>query len=184
MEVKEKDRKKIIVGLVIMIILSFLVVIGVSYAYWQITKVQETKNVVATGCFNVTLTEKNPINLALAAPVDNTTGMSTTPYTFTIKNTCQYNTSYVVNLESLANTTFKNTSIRVALNNSNKLYSEYQAADKYYNTSKDSRRLTTGTLAANGSVTYNLRLWVDSAVTVSEASKVFESKIIVTATNS
>ena len=183
-EVKEKKNKKIVIGLVIMITLSIMVVIGVSYAYWQVTKTQETNNVVATGCFNVTLTEKNPINLASAYPISSTKGMQTTPYEFTIKNTCQYNTAYTVNLESLANTTFANTSIRVALNTTHKLYSQYDVATKYYSTSKESRKLVSGTLQANGTVTYSLRLWVDEAVTTSETNKKFESKIIVTATTS
>lgn len=183
-EVKEKKNKKIVVGLLIMITLSIMLIIGVSYAYWQLIKIQDDSNVVATGCFDVTLTGKNPINLASAYPITSTKGMTSTPYEFTITNTCSYQTSYVVNLESLAATTFANSSIRVALNNNHKLYNAYTTGTKYYSNSKEARTLTTGTLQAKGTVTYSLRLWVDEAVTTSEVNKRFESKIIVMATPS
>ena len=181
-EVKEKKNKKIVVGLVIMITLSIMVVIGVSYAYWQLTKTQDNNNVVATGCFDVTLTGKNPINLASAYPITSTKGMQTTPYEFTITNTCNYVTAYEVDLEALSATTFASSSIRVALNSSHKLYNAYETATKYYSTSKESRKLISGTLQAKGTITYSLRLWVDEAVTTSEANKKFDSKIIVKAT--
>ena len=171
-------KKTILIGTIT--IIAVILIIGVSYAFWQITKIQEETNVIASGCFDVSLEGNNPINLANSYPITSAEGMATTPYTFTITNTCNNSANYIVNLESLSNTTFNNTSIRVALDNNNKLYSEYIESNKYYEDSKEARTLVSGTLEDNGSVTYNLRMWIDESAPATEQNKVFVSKIVVT----
>lgn len=174
-----KEKKKVII-ISSMSIVALLLIVGISYAFWQTTKIQEDTNIVASGCFGVELEGNNPISLSNSYPIPSEAGMETTPYTFTITNTCEGEATYNVNLEALANTTFQNDSIRVALDDSNKLYSEYSVTEKYYETSKEARTLISGTLESKGSVTYNLRIWIDEEAPNTEQNKVFASKIVIT----
>ncbi len=178
---EEQVKKKKIILISSITIVALILVVGISYALWQQTRVQEGTNYIASGCFGVQFEGNNPINLANSFPITTEDGMKTTPYTFTITNTCNGKAAYDVNLESLSNTTFQNTSIRVALDETNKLYSEYSEAEPYYNDSVESRRLISGRLEANESVTYTLRIWIDEAVTIEEQNKTFASKIVVNA---
>ena len=180
-EEKQVNSKKRIAIITVVIIMALLLVIGISYALWQQSKVQEGTNYIASGCFGVTFKGNNPINLSNSFPITTEDGMKTTPYTFTITSTCEERAAYNVNLETLEGTTIKNTSVRVALDSTHKLYSEYEEVDKYYNTSVESRRLISGRLESGESVTYNLRLWIDESVTIEEQNKIFASKIVVNA---
>ena len=177
-EEKNKKRKVIVTSSISILVL--LLIVGISYAFWQTTKVQNDTNIIASGCFGVSLEGNEAIKLSNAYPVDSITGMSNVPYTFTITNTCSGSANYIVNLESLASTTFQNSSIRVALDETDKLYSDYEESNKYYSDSKEARTLISGTLEDNGSVTYNLRMWIDENASNSEQNKVFASKIVVT----
>lgn len=178
-ETYNKKKKRALLSL--FCALGILLLGGISYAFWQKTSTQEEENVIATDCFNVELQGKNAaINLAESYPLSNEDGMQNLPFTFTIENTCDYKVAYTINLESLENTTFQSNSIKVALDDSYKLYSLYTEADKYFNTSKDARVLQTGVLdKKETSKEYNLRLWIDENAPTTEQDKVFASKIIV-----
>ncbi|MGM9834388.1 MAG: hypothetical protein ACI31M_01230 [Bacilli bacterium] len=172
---------------VCIIIVSALLIVGmvaVSYAYWSISRVQETTNVLASGCIDISLTaEENVITIQNAIPITDEEGMSLVPYTFTVTNTCKSSIQYDVVLESLAGTTLQNTSVQVALGSSNKLYSEYEEVETTLTDSKEARRLTTGVLTAeNNSKTYELRLWIDEDAPLSEQNKSFEAKIVINGT--
>ena len=100
-----KKRKGIIV--VIMIVLA-VVLVGTSYALWQITLTQESTNVVTTGCFNIEFQDNNPITLENAVPITDEEGMLLTPYSFTLTNTCDTLVKYQINLDILNTTTLEN----------------------------------------------------------------------------
>ena len=98
--VNNQKRKKVLLFIGILIMLCG--VIGISYAYWMLTYMQEGLNRVASGCFSLSLTnEKNSINLQNAYPILDEEGKTLTPYSFTITNTCDLFASYTVNLEML-----------------------------------------------------------------------------------
>lgn len=176
------ENKKSVISLSLAIVLAIVLIGGISSAFFIKTKKQDEKNVIATSaCFDVKLEDnKNPINLASAYPISDVDGQATAPYTFTITNICNNKINYEVNLESLANTTFDNSSIKVSFDNDTKLYSEYDEANKYFEDSKDSRHLASGVLNQKGdSKEYELRLWIDKDAPITEQSKIFESKIII-----
>jgi len=100
-----KNKKNIIV--VIMIVLA-VVLVGTSYALWQITLKQTDTNIVTTGCFRIEFQDNNPINLQEALPITDEEGKTLIPYEFTLTNTCNSYASYQVNLEVLNNTTMEN----------------------------------------------------------------------------
>ena len=180
MEEEKINNKKRTILICSITVVAVILIVGISYAFWQLTKLQEDTNIISSGCFGVSLEGNEAINLTSAYPLKTEEGMKSTPYTFTITNTCSGSANYIVNLESLANTTFASSSIRVALDNTDKLYSEYEESNKYFEDSIEARTLISGTLQDNESVTYNLRIWIDESAPGTEQNKIFASKIVVT----
>ena len=86
-------------------LLLFFIAIGISYAYWKITMVQNNSNLVTSDCFSLEFTDENDINLENAYPLDGEEladfVFKTTPYHFTITNKCDREIDYTINLESL-----------------------------------------------------------------------------------
>ncbi len=175
------NSKKKVILITSIFVATLLLTGGISFALWQTTKVQEDMNIIAGGCFDVSLEGNDPINLANAYPIKDSDGAATTPFTFTIKNKCSNETSYNVSLESLDETTFDSSKIKVMLDNDMKLYNAYSETEKYFETSKEARLLVTGSLGDNEIATYNLRMWIDESASNNEQNKVFASKIVVTA---
>ena len=179
-----KNKKIILIILSIFIVLGLF--LGVSYAYYIKSHNQEVSNIVKTKCLNFSITnEKNDINLDEQYPIPDTEGRKLTPYQFTITNTCEQFISYNVNLESLEATTMDSSAVKVMINNEAPVnLSTLESTSVSIDTSKDSKILATGSLGSNDSVDYALRLWMDYGDTVDTSSmnKVFESKVVVTAT--
>ena len=86
----EKKKRTILYGLLV----TVLVLIGVTYAYYRITKTQTNSNVIGTRtCLNTTLTEEtSEIVLSDAFPISDEDGLKQSPFTFTLTNNCD---SYV-----------------------------------------------------------------------------------------
>ena len=179
-----KNKKTILLIIGILLGISFLA--GISYAYYIKSINQEESNVVKTKCLNFSLTnEKNDIKLDEQYPIPDSEGRKLTPYQFTITNTCEQFISYNVNLESLEATTMDSSAVKVMINNEAPVnLSTLESTSVSIDTSKDSKILATGSLGSNDSVDYALRLWMDYGDTVDTSSmnKVFESKVVVTAT--
>ena len=179
-----KNKKFILIILSIFIVLSLF--LGISYAYYIKSINQEESNVVKTKCLNFSLTnEKNDINLGEQYPIPDSDGRKLTPYQFTITNTCDQFISYNVNLESLEATTMDSSAVKVMINNEAPVnLGTLDSTSVSIDGSKDSKILATGSLGSGDSVDYTLRLWMDygDSPDTSSMNKVFESKIVVTAT--
>ena len=179
-----KNRKGIIV--VIMIVLV-VVLVGTSYALWQITLQQESTNIVTTGCFRIEFQDKNSINLEEVLPITDEDGKNLVPYTFTIENICTTIASYQVNLEEM-NIVEKKLSdeyVKIALNdNDGYLLSSYDEVDTTIDDAFISRKLTTGVLKPNSKKIYDVRMWLDkdTPLTGETANATFKSKVTVIAT--
>ncbi len=103
---REKNLVAIAVFMIVMVI-----AVGSTYAFWTTTQVQTDKNEINTTCLSVELLNKKSesdteettkgITLEKAYPISDTEGLDTTGYTFTIKNNCDTEVYYDVNLESL-----------------------------------------------------------------------------------
>jgi len=77
-----KPRKKILL-IIISILSVVLLTIGITYAYWIITKTQTERNLITSGCLDITLTDKtDAITLQTQYPITNEKGMQLKPYTF------------------------------------------------------------------------------------------------------
>ena len=179
-----KNKKAILLIIGILLGISFLA--GISYAYYIKSHNQEDSNIVKTKCLNFSLTnEKNDIKLDEQYPIPDSEGRKLTPYQFTITNTCEQFISYNVNLESLESTTMDSNAVKIMVNNEAPVnLSTLDSTSVSIDTSKDSKILATGSLGSGDSLDYALRLWMDygDSADTSSMNKVFESKIVVTAT--
>ncbi|MBQ6687151.1 MAG: hypothetical protein IJN03_01345 [Bacilli bacterium] len=179
-------NKKIVITIT-SIVAVLLVIIGVTYAYWLLTKTQTGHNLISSGCLDISLTgEKNDIELQDQFPLSDEDGMKLTPYEFTVTNNCNTSVDYQVNLESIGDSTnaIKASAIKVALNDEIKLLTAGGNTEPTVSGAYESNMILYGTLAAkdteNASVTYKLRIWIDANAPISEQNKTFQSKISVT----
>ena len=178
------SKKKI--GLVILsLCLIGIVAIGISYAWWRFTAIQDKTNVGISKCFELELSnESDAINLTNTYPITDEEGRKLTPYTFTLTNTCTLSAEYKLNMEMLEGTTLNSKYVAVMVNNGAiKLLSTYDESTTSIDGSTESRTLDTGILGPNGSKDYSVSLWMDKSVTLEDdvQNKVFKSKIVVNA---
>ncbi len=179
----KKKNSVLLIGLILILVL----VIGFSYGYYLLNRVQENNNVVGSKCFNLEFTnENNAINLDNMYPISDEEGRKLTPYSFTITNTCDMLAGYTVNMEMLEGTTLNSKYLDVMINNEEiKLLTNYESTNTVITGSTESRILVKGTLAYNDSVDYTVRFWMDKDVEDTESmNKLFKSKIVVSATPS
>ena len=178
--------KKNFIFIGVSIILLILLRIGVSYSMWNMSNMQDTTNVISTTeCFDISITsQENSIKLENAYPISDAKGKSLTPFTFTIKNTCDIAVSYSINLESLKGTTLSSEFLKVMINNiSPKKLNSYEKVSNVNSGSIESRLLDTGTIYKNKIKEYSLRLWIDYDTTMEDLNneiKSLKSKIVVT----
>ncbi len=162
-----------------------LLAVGISYAWWRLSFVQDKANTAVSKCLKLELAnQSNEINLTNMYPISDEEGRALTPLTFTLKNTCSMSAKYTLNLEMLEGTTLNSNYLAVLVNNKDiKLLSSYNTATTVVKGSTESRTLDTGTLAPNGSKDYSISLWMDKSVTLSDDSqnKTFKSKVVVDA---
>ena len=181
----KRENKTIIVAM--MIVLSLVLIFGVSYALWQITLKQETTNRITTGCFNIEFKDKNNIELLDAVPITDKAGKSLVPYEFTITNTCKTYAGYEVNLEIEKDSTLTNLEyIDVMLNESEiESITKKEEVMPTIETASKAYKLDTGRLNGNEERTFYLRMWLDEETpTVEEVmNKTLNSKITITLTH-
>ncbi len=181
-------RNKKTVIAIISVVAVILVLIGVTYAYWLVTKEQQGENVISSACLDISLNGSNDINLPNSFPMSDEDGLATEAYTFTVTNNCSTSIDYQVNLETLGSedNTIIPSAIKVSLNNDVALLSEKGEATPTLSDAYTARKLLYGTLAGKSDettddeVTYELRLWIDKDAPISEQNKTFRSKITVT----
>ena len=177
-------NKKIILS-ILGLLLVFSILIGLSYAYWLTTNSQENSNIAKAGCFDTQFIENSDaIKLDSVYPISDSQGTKLTPFSFTIKNTCNYDANYQINLETLSSTLkLKNIRVKLSDNDSN-LLTNFSTNTKVLE-STDSRLLTSGTLNSGSSKTFELRVWLDKDTTLNDinntmgADNSWEGKITV-----
>ena len=183
----KRKRLKLYYGLLI----TVLCIIGVSFAWFRLYLSQTENNTIASRtCFSTTLTEDtSKISLTDAFPITDEDGLKQTPFTFTIKNNCN---SYVKVYITIDSTYRESTDTSYLKDN----YMKVNISPKGTTTSKSvilgSQTLTdlennrkgyiiinTG-LKANEEKSYDLRIWMDSAVTTEQGlNKNWSGKIVV-----
>ena len=178
-----KHKKVILLILGLMLSLCFF--IAISYAFWLKENTQDIKNIANSGCFNLSLTEEtSAINISNLYPIKDEESTNLTPYTFTLKNTCNYNAYYEINLETLADTNIDLKFLKASLNNNNpKLISEFPKTSNIINNAVSSNKLLSGYLSPSKSATYSLRIWMSYDTTLddvrNDGTDIWQGKITI-----
>ena len=176
---KNKKTKLAIIGIIALI----LVTIGLTYAYWLVTKTQTNENVISSACLDIAISgEKNDIELTNQYPLSDEEGMKLTPYEFTVKNYCNTSIDYQIALEATSKemNVMSSSALKVALDDSVEFLDNKEQITPMISGAYEARKLTVGTLDAQGTATYKLRIWIDENAPISESNKSFKSKITVT----
>lgn len=181
---------------IIVICMGIVLMTYQSYALWTVAK-ESGESIVSVGCFEISYQEEsNTINLENTYPMSDEKGLTLTPYTFTITNTCTAGASYEVTLNTLTTNTMNTSWLKYALykegetkpttginlgtiTNKNTQTEELQIPNL-----NESLILTSGELNGriaenqNGeSVTYHLYLWMDKTTGNEAMNTTFEGSI-------
>ncbi len=184
---KNKSRLKIYYSLLITIIC----IIGVSFAWFRLYLSQTENNTLASRtCFSTTLTEDtSKISLTDAFPITDEDGLKQTPFTFTIKNNCNSYVKVYITIdstyrESTDTSYLKDNYMKVNISSKGTTASKSvilgsQTLTDLENDRKGYIIVSTG-LKANEEKSYDLRIWMDSAVTTEQGlNKNWSGKIVV-----
>ncbi len=183
----KKKKLKLYYGLLI----TVLCIIGVSFAWFRLYLSQTENNTLASRtCFNTTLTEDtSKISLTDAFPISDEDGLKQTPFTFTIKNNCNSYVKVYITIdstyrESTDTSYLKDNYMKVNISpkgttTSKSVILGSQTLTDLENNRKGYIIVTTG-LKANEEKSYDLRIWMDSAVTTEQGlNKNWSGKIVV-----
>ena len=187
-EIKKNKRKlSIYYGLLVTVIC----IIGVSFAWFRLYLSQTENNTIASRtCFNTTLTEDtSKISLTDAFPITDEDGLKQTPFTFTIKNNCNSYVKVYITIdstyrESTDTSYLKDNYMKVNISPEGTTTSKSVILGSQTLTDLESNRkgyiiVSTG-LKANEEKSYDLRIWMDSAVTIEQGlNKNCSGKIVV-----
>ena len=179
----EKNKKKIVI-ISLTVATLLIVALGVTYAYWILTKQQVRENVVNTACLNITFTGENDISLDKAYPMNEqqleSFLSSATPYHFTIHNECNDLASASINLESLtvSGKVLEDEYIDAILYeddynvnlNTNKKLTRTNDENKVIAAAKHAYSLYNFTLKANEEKDFNLLLYMDPDTPMEDAN--------------
>ena len=187
-EIKKKKKK---LGLYYGLLVTVICIIGVSFAWFRLYLSQTENNTIASRtCFNTTLTEDtSKISLTDAFPIIDEDGLKQTPFTFTIKNNCNSYVKVYITIDSTyresTNTSYlKDNYMKVNISpkgttTGKSVILGSQTLTDLENNRKGYIIVSTG-LKANEEKSYDLRIWMDSAVTTEQGlNKNWSGKIVV-----
>ena len=171
-------KKKYVIVAVTIILISIISLIGASYALLTLTVEGDKKITLTAGILKVDFSEGDTINLDNTAPISDSKGQKTTPYTFTITNTGNINAYYHVSLEEDINNTLDNSYLKMRITGSNGYDSGVVRVSNYGKGTFEI--IGEDTLEPSKDVTYELRMWLDENAGNEAQGKIHQSKIVVT----
>ncbi len=187
----QKKNKKTYLLITLGVLAVIVITLGLTYAYWRLTKEQTGVNIVNSSCLNVSMeNQANDINLENAFPISDGEGLDLEPFTFTVKNNCEEYADYTISLEMLSVTNLNSDFVKVALNEQGKtgtpkILGNYDAyEDLKLEDTKEGRTITSGKLEPNGEKSYELRIWLNGDVEVEDdaMNKTYKSKVVIEST--
>ena len=174
----DKKRKKYIILVIVTIAISIIALVGASYALLTMTIEGDKKITLTAGILKVDFDEGDNINLNEIAPMTDSQGLKTTPYTFTVTNTGNINAYYHVSLEEDSNNTLDNSYLKMRLTSDNGYDSGVVKVSSYGTGEFDIT--SEATLEPSDKVTYQLWMWLDNDADNNAQGKLYQSKIVVT----
>lgn len=171
--------------LVISLLLVISITIGTSYSLWKKVEVQKEQNIVESSCFSIEFSESSNINLKNAMPISDTSGLKKTPYTFTIKNTCNADSKTKISLNVLNSSTMDSSIIKFSMkygslaNSTPVLLNTFNKGESSTNV-KESYLVKEDIIRGNEEKTYSIYLWMDESAGNEYMNKIFNAKVSVT----
>ena len=163
-----KNNKKL---LIVVLVLILVLIVGTTYAWLRLTKSSNTVNKITAGNLELVLddTTSEGIKLVNEVPRSYRQGMETKEYTFTLTNTSS-TSNYSLSLKDLEKYTDEdgNETVIAAENRINDSKIRYiLLKDGEVATADKSKILTdrtidTGTIKKGQTISYSLRVWIDS----------------------
>ena len=187
------DNKKKKLRIYYSLLITVICIIGVSFAWFRLFLSQNEDNTLASRkCFSTTLTEDtSKIALTDAFPITDAKGLKQTPFTFTLKNNCSSYAKVYITIdsayrESTSSSYLKDDYIKVNISPKGTTKNQSAILGKQTLTGIDSSTkgyiIIDTSLNANEEKSYDLRIWMDSAVTAEQGlNKVWAGKIVVIA---
>ena len=196
MEEKKKEIKK---WPIVVLVLFLVLLVGSTFAWFVINLNSEKVNIIKAGTLTMTLDDEasEGILLEKAVPMSYRQGMETTEYEFTLKNDGSTATDYTISLIDEATyevTEEDGTVTNVTISEDKKLEDtkiryillkngeEAVATNSMLLSEATDRVIDTGTIAGGDTITYSLRVWIDSKATNEVMGKIFNARIRVEAT--
>ena len=171
------ERRKYIIISVVVIVVSIISLIGTSYALLTMNLEGEKEISLTAGILKVDFSEGDNINLENMAPISDSKGLKTTPYTFTITNTGNIDAYYHISLEENINNTLDNRYIKMKMTGSNGYDSGVIKVNNY---GKGTFEIYgEDILSPSDKVTYKLWMWLDEEADNSVQGTIYQSKIVV-----
>ncbi len=154
-----------------------LLAVGISFALWYQVFVQEDTNVVESACFKIQFSDGEAITLNKVYPMIDQEGLKNTPYTFTLKNICNDNASYQINIETmgvegkaLPDEYIKANIEEGSISKNTTILNETIQTEVTIDGGLKAYKLLTGVLNPNEEKEFSLRLWMHEGVEASEDS--------------
>ena len=181
-EIMKKNKKKLVVILILLLVL----VIGTTYAWLRLTKNSNTVNKITAGNLELVLddTTSEGIKLVNEVPRSYRQGMETKEYTFTLTNK-NSTSNYSLSLKDLEKYTDEdgNETVIAAENRINDSKIRYILLKDGEESSADKSKILTdrvldsGTIKKGQTITYSLRLWIDSRAENEVMGKIFNARL-------
>ncbi len=172
---------------VFVVISVIIMIIGLSYAWLQITLSGTKKLTFSSGSLELNLDDsmEGGITVTNAVPVTDEEGLSSSAYTFTLENTGKLDSSYEIYLDDLeltdGQTRMNDQFIKYQLTKDD----EVIGFDLLSTTGEHPKRLfDKGEIASREKYTYTLKMWIDSAATNEVMNTVFRGNLRVEAMQS
>ena len=184
----DKETKRRIKILILAILGIIVLVSGMSYAFVKLSYTSDKVENI-NSCFDITMKDNGAINLNNAIPTQDTIGVNTSPYTYTITNTCDLDAYYETTINVLSPSKTDDASkVRVALYQDGYLTPSTLSTLKNGEiTANFTNPLTNsianyvvdeGYLPAKTTKTFKLAMWIGYDVT--EFNDEFKTQILVT----
>lgn len=179
-----KNKFKIIA--VLLTFVSIVLLVGLSYAWYQLTITGNNTIKLTTGTLEIDYSDnqdENYINLNNAEPMSDLEGMSTNPYTFTINNKGKLASDYTIYIDDenidLFATRMPDRYVKYSLDidgvTTTGTLSNLTIDEN--NTTTISRILKTGTIDSSKEVVCKLRIWISSDAPNSIMNNILSVKI-------
>ena len=173
-KIKKDNFNRSLIITCILIIVGFIAVLGVSFAFFQSRIDGNKKTRLKAAIFNVTLDDGSEfIKMNNAGPQQDQEGLLNTPYTFTINNN---NSVPTINDISFSDTTstIPNTYIKCSIKIGNSSWSNPKTLAQLDGIIDENR-----IIGANSSLTYSIVMWLSSGTPNDYMDASYQSKVTI-----